>query len=280
MLAGDGDEVGRGPHPSHVLGQDPHVPEGTEGARFTTLPRTDRPRLALFDWDNTLHRGWTLEGWIEHLIDHGIVTREREPVWAERTHRYATGQIDHNQLAEEANGEYARALAGWSRDEAIPLVRRFVADTDHRQVYGWAAPLLRWLADNGTRPVIVSGAPQEILTEHLVHLRLGDLEAHGLTLTVDGAGRYAGGVAGNVGTDAAKQQLIEQLAQSAGPVVLGVGDSTSDLPLLRAARRQLIVGRHARRLLQEFGASAACVPDPAAASADEMIGLVSVLTAS
>jgi phosphoserine phosphatase len=128
--------------------------------------------------------------------------------------------------------------------------------------------------------VIVSGAPQEILAEHLGHLGLDDLEVHGLTLTVDGDGRYAGAVASNVGTDAAKQELIGQLARSTGAVVLGVGDSTSDLPLLRAARRQLIVGRHARRLLEEFGPSAACVPDPATASTEEMIDLVSVLTGS
>jgi phosphoserine phosphatase len=171
-------------------------------------------------------------------------------------------------------------MAGWSPGEATPLARRFVEEVDRHQVYGWAAPLLRWLSEHGTRPVIISGAPREILVEHVQHLGLADVEVHGLTLTLGDDGRYAGGVAANVGTDASKRKLIERLAATAGPVELGVGDSTSDLPILRAARRQLIVGDHARGLLKQFGPSAACVPNPGSATAQEMIDLVGLLTTS
>ena len=127
---------------------------------------------------------------MDHLVAHGIVTREREAVWIERKRRYARGELDHNQLALEANGEYARALAGWSLQQADPLVQQFVAETDHRRVYGWAAPLLR------------------------------------------------------------------------------------------AARRQLVVGRHTPALLDALGVTATCIPDPETATAEEVIDLVRSLVNS
>ena len=223
-----------------------------------------------------------MEGWVEHLLDAGVLTSEREPEWLARKQRYLDGVIDHNQFADEANREFARALAGWSLQQTAPLARRFVAETDRLLVYRWAAPLLRWLTDHGTRPVIVSGAPQELLLEHLQQVGLTDVEPHGLTLALDQDGRYTGAVAANVGTDTAKRVLVQHLAAAAGPgaIVLGVGDSSSDLPLLHAADRQLIVGRHAHRLLEDFGPTAAAVPDPQAAAADDMIALVSELLES
>ena len=236
--------------------------------------RGTSPPLALFDWDNTLHAGWTLEGWVDYLVAHGIVTREREAVWIERKRRYARGEIDHNQLAVEANGDYARGMTGWSLQQAAPLVQQFVAEIDHLHVYPWVAPLLHWLAGRGLRAVVISGAPQEILAEHVRHLGVHGVDIHGLTLTVDSNGRFAGGLAANDGTDGSKRALLRHLSATAGPVVLGVGDSVSDLPLLEAARRQLVVGPQSQALSDELGPTAASVGNPAGASVEEMIDLV------
>jgi phosphoserine phosphatase len=152
-----------------------------------------------------------------------------------------------------------------------------VADVDQHHVYGWTAPVLRSLTDDGVRPVVVSGAPHEILVEHVRRLGLPDVEVHGLTLAAGPDGRFTGDLAANLGTDTGKRELLQQLE---GPIVLGVGDSISDLPLLRAARRQLVVGRHAHSLLDMLGDSAAAVPDPGSATAQQMIDLVRSLVKS
>jgi phosphoserine phosphatase len=198
-------------------------------------------------------------------------------VWIARKHRFARGEIDHNQLAVEANEDYARELAGWSLQQAAPLVQQFVADVDRLRVFAWTAPVLRSLVADGVRPVVVSGAPHEILVEHAERLGLAGVEVHGLTLRAGPDGRFTGDLAANLGTDAGKRDLLQHVS---GPVVLGVGDSVSDLPLLQGARRQLVVGRHAQELLDVLGASATAVPDPGAATAEEMIDLVRRLLTS
>ena len=226
-------------------------------------------RYALFDWDNTLHDGWTLEGWVVHLVREGVLTREREPEWRALRHRYDTGRIGHNRLALEANRAYAREMAGRSATTTACQAEVFVMQEDRHRVFPWAAGLLHRLVDDRIRPVIITGAPVDLVDAHLraMGLEPPDRDVHALTLRVGPDGRYTGRIRGNPGTGPAKRRLV---ARFAGAVELGAGDSISDLPLLRAARRQLIVGADAAQLRAEFGATATVVDDPIAATADQV----------
>lgn len=234
--------------------------------------------LALFDWDNTLHDGWTLEGWVVHLVTEGVLTREHEPEWRALRRRYDTGRIGHNRLALEANRAYAREMAGRPAAEIVRRVEAFVTGADHHQVFPWAAGFLRRLAAGGIRPVIITGAPRDLIDAHLHAMGLTDMdiEVHGFTLGVGPGGDYTGRIRANPGVGAAKRRLVDRLAHT-GDVALAAGDSVSDLPLLRAAHRQLIVGvpgGEAAALRAEFGRTAATVDAPYAVTADDVYELV------
>ncbi|MGH9277414.1 MAG: HAD family hydrolase [Acidimicrobiales bacterium] len=219
---------------------------------------------ALFDWDNTLRDGWTLEYWITHLVTVGVLTRDNEPEWRALRARYESGRIGHNRLALEANRGYAREMAGRPAREIVERAEAFVAGGDRDRVFPWAAGLLHRLAGDGVRPVIITGALADLVRVHLraMGLASGEVDVRGFTLAVDRDGRYTGRIRANPGVGAAKRRLVQRLAAT-GEVTLAAGDSVSDLPLLRAAARQLIVGPAAAELSREFGATATTISSPA-----------------
>lgn len=230
---------------------------------------------ALFDWDNTLHDGWTLEAWVVHLVTEGVLTRDREPEWRALRHRYDTGRIGHNRLALEANRGYAREMAGRSAREIVDRAEAFVDRAGRHRVFPWTARFLHRLREGGIRPVIITGAPRDLIAFHLRAMGLGEgeVDVHAFRLGVDGGGRYTGRIRANPGTGTAKRRLVDRIAATAD-VALAAGDSVSDLPLLRAARRQLIVGSGAASLRTEFGVTAAVAETPLTMTADQVYALV------
>jgi phosphoserine phosphatase len=138
------------------------------------------------------------------------------------------------------------------------------------------------------RPVVVTGAPQELIDAHLACLHVtGGADAHGLVLPSED-GRFLGTLDVNSGTEAGKVEILAGLdgtgdgtAGTGNDIVLAAGDSSSDRPLLEAARRQLIVGGGATDgSLEEFAATALAVDAPWSIDAGTMIERVEHLLQS
>jgi len=203
--------------------------------------------VALLDWDNTLHDGWTLEPWVRYLVEQGVAPA-RLGIEGERlTRDYLEGRLDgHSDLAHRANTLYASAAAGWRTSDVAGLVGPFLAAVDGPLVFGFVPALLAWLVDHGVEPVVVTGAPTELVAPYV---EPAGGRVVGLTL-MESAGRYTGAIRRNPGTADEKARVGAEVEGDGHEVVLGAGDTESDLPLLRAGRRQLVVGNTA--LAAEF----------------------------
>jgi phosphoserine phosphatase len=226
-------------------------------------PRVTGP-VALLDWDNTLHHGWTLEPWVRFLVDEGVAPTSLA-VGGERLIRdYLEGRLaGHSDLAHRANTLYATATAGWRTDALAALVDRFAAEVDGPLVYPFVPGLLAWLVGRGIEPVIVTGAPAGLVE---VHVAAAGARVVGLTLASSG-GLSAGVVERNPGTGEEKARAVAEILAAGGEVALGAGDSESDLPLLRAGRRQLVVGNS--DLARQFPETSLLV-EPRSTSADDL----------
>jgi phosphoserine phosphatase len=195
--------------------------------------------VALLDWDNTLHDGWTLEPWVRFLVDEGVAPTSLAVAGERLTRDYLEGRLaGPSDLAHRANTLYATATAGWCTDDLADLVDRFADEIDRPLVYPFMSQLLAWLVGRGIEPVIVTGAPAELVE---VHVAGAGARVVGLTLSTCG-GRSTGAVERNPGTGMEKARVVAELLAAGRPVALGAGDSESDLPLLQAGRRRLVVG--------------------------------------
>jgi phosphoserine phosphatase len=219
-------------------------------AWFRSPPPGAWPRIALLDWDNTLHEGWTLIRWCEFLGQEGLIPGGAE--LAEKLTQlladYPNG-LSHDELAAQTAELYAHAIRERTPSEIREAARRFVVDSRRFRPYRWVDAFLRGLRDYGIAPVIISGAPAEVLAAWAVTRREVIAACFGLqapnatsaALSNEFMSAITPGLV-NPATAEGKQQLVDQLKRTRRRVMLGVGDSASDLPLWEAAEAAIYVG--------------------------------------
>jgi phosphoserine phosphatase len=249
-------------------------------AWFRSPPLGAWPRIALLDWDNTLHEGWTLVRWSKFLGQEGLIPGDAK--LAEKLRQllaeYPNG-LSHDELAAQTAELYAHAISSTTSSEIKDAAQRFVADSRHFRPYRWVDTFLRGLRDYGIAPVIISGAPAEVLsawamTRKEILAACFGLQAPNATsaaLPNEFMSAITPGLV-NPATSEGKQQLVDQLMRTRRQVMLGVGDSASDLPLWEGAKAAIYVGNVVRP--SSVTKPSLVVTDPAAWSADRLLAWV------
>lgn len=231
-------------------------------------------RVALLDWDNTLHHGWTLEPWVRYLVDKGQAPPRLAAEGEQLTRDYLEGRLeDHSDLAHRANTLYAAAAAGWATADVAALVGPYLDEIDRPLVYPFVPALLAWLVDHGIEPVVVTGAPAELVAPYV---EPAGGRVVGLTLA-EADGRYTGAIGRNPGPAGEKTRAVAEVLADGCEVALAAGDSVSDLPLLQAGRRQLVVANPGLALA--FPGTSLLV-EPQSMSPADLVGAVEELLRS
>ncbi len=193
--------------------------------------------VALFDWDGTLHQRATIRAFTTFLVAQGVlapaVDREMDAAYDD----YESGASAHDTLVERVVGAYAGAMAGQEVAAIEEQAETFVG-VDVRSLRPFTTALLERVAAMGIEAILISGSPEVVLSHHARRLPIG--QVFGVLLDERG-GRYVGTVARNTGLASEKAATVRAIAATRA-VVLALGDSRSDLPLLRAARLPVLVG--------------------------------------
>lgn len=197
----------------------------------------ERPaRVALLDWDNSLHRGLTLRSWTHYLSERDVLPRKIADAIEERYVAYEEGHFPYRRLALETPELYARGLEGVSETELQGHARSY-GEADTRALFAFSRPLLESLVDRGIETVVISGSPIETLAVHQERLPLRTL--WGITVSVRD-GSYTGELECNPAEQTAKDRIISTALEHA-TVVLAIGDSEADLPMLEMAETRIVV---------------------------------------
>jgi phosphoserine phosphatase/transcriptional regulator with XRE-family HTH domain len=199
--------------------------------------------VAVLDYDNTLARGWIIAPWLEHLAAHDIgATRDGA---ASLRQLFAEHKVqatrDHDLLATRAAAIYAQALKGVSVAALERLAEDFIDEyLEDDYLYASSRDLVAGLRDRGLRPVLVTGAPAELIRPLLTAL---DFERAFSLVLREEAGVYTGEVVLNRGVSRAKAAACQTLtnAQDA-EIVVAFGDSESDRALWNAAGVSVRIG--------------------------------------
>ena len=211
-------------------------------------------RYALFDWDGTLREGYTLFEWIEFLREKGeILSGEMLRRHDRLLEDYRCRRISHDVLARESCENYENGIRG-TQVTRYERLRAAYHPYDRSRQLAFAPALFLWLRQRKIRPVVVTGAPVDMIGAYF--WEYGISEAYGHRLEVRD-GRLTGRALENCGFH--KEQRVEELMERfGGPPVLAAGDSDSDLPLLLAAGTALVVG--GRREVAALVPGSHCVP--------------------
>ena len=189
-------------------------------------------RVAVLDWDNSLHLGFTMGPWM-----HALARDAAETAVADRFDRaladYEAGRMAYDAFALLAEELYTGLMDGRLVADVEAVAERLVPVDPLRP---GTSELLAALHATGIDPVLISGAPIEVLRAHAAAHAIASDDVTGWTLERDGD-RYVGRLAGgNTARGGSKAQIVAALVSQGAEIVLGVGDSPADAPLVDAAR--------------------------------------------
>lgn len=199
------------------------------------LPR--RRPAAIFDWDETLHRGITLLPWVKFLRQRLAFPPNRVTLIQELFDQLGSGMLPYEMFADQVVTEYARGLAGTPSADIDRLAGEFV-DFDQDCLLPFVLPTLKMLQAHDIVAIVVSGCPQEILNHYCS--RLGLNAAHGLLLRRHRDGTYSGETAMNTALERHKEIVMNHLS-STYDILIAVGDTSSDWPLLKRAKMPILL---------------------------------------
>lgn len=193
---------------------------------------------ALLDWDNSLREKVTLFRWEDFLVQKGVLP---ERVISEREkYRLAhhEGRMDHDQLSKECCLSFLRAAGGISLEQYSELLEEYLPH-DREDFAAYTPVLFGWLKTHGIEPVVVSGAPRDIISSYFNEFDIRRAWAFDYEFC---DGRLSTRFLGSGGHN--KRAVVETCRREFGcDPILALGDSLSDLPMLEAAQCPLIAGK-------------------------------------
>lgn len=199
---------------------------------------TPHSNLALLDWDGTLRKGYVLFDWVGHLVSKEIVAKEAHSQLTSLLFEYQNSKLSYRDLVINTANIYSVALRGTQEQLVSSLASDFVQH-DRKHLFEFTIPLLSHLQARNISICIISGAPQSILVKYANLLPIDAV--FGLSLETDARGIYTGAILENHGLYETKQKVTENLTKNHQHVVLAIGNSKSDLPLLQAASNSFMI---------------------------------------
>lgn len=195
--------------------------------------------IALLDWDGSLCSGFTIVPWLKELCARGLVSGQALSQQEALFTAYEKGTLEHDSLASSSAISYAEAVAGLPLEMLEEAAKLFVKK-DQARMFPMVAETLAFLQACQVQAVIISGAPEVVLSSYKALFPFNQLYA--LRLGTKGA-KYRREILENPGLSSGKQSVITHLVTATGlPISLGIGNSSSDRPLLEAARFRVVVG--------------------------------------
>lgn len=198
-------------------------------------------RYALIDWDNTIHRGYTIYGLADHLVAEGLVDERVRSAFMRLRSAYKTEAIDYADYTIQTCEAFAAALEGRSLEAYRTCVAAYV-HAGKPGLFEDAPALFELLHRYRIGVYLVSGAPAELLRAYRDRLGISDIFAFELE---EREGLLTGKVACNYGVDKGRVLRNPLFLAPENVHVLSMGDAVADVPLLDNGIVPIIVGENA-----------------------------------
>lgn len=186
-------------------------------------------KYALFDWDNTLRKGFTISSWMQYLSEKQIISKEYYSDFLCQFELYDNHKIDYRQLSDNTTYIYAYAITGKNVFEIENMAQDFCIND--QAIFPFADKLLKKFRENNIEIIIISGTPQ-LLLNHYSRL-LGFDEAYGMDIGVT-ADCFVNVIQKNYGVY--KEEIVKNICECKGQLpIFALGDSIADAPLIDKA---------------------------------------------
>jgi phosphoserine phosphatase len=190
---------------------------------------------AVLDWDGTLRKGYEILDWTNFLDESGKFDSDTAVRQRELVSNYLARKIPYAQAVLDVGVIYAEGIAGHKIEDTLALAAQF-ARID-KAIFGFTPAFFKILLKNNLRIVLISNTPQVMLDVYRKHFGL--TEVYGLQVE-QRAGLWANQVIINPGLSDVKRRIVKELVNKYN-IILGMGDTHEDAPLLEAAKIRLFL---------------------------------------
>ena len=193
--------------------------------------------IALFDWDKTVRKDYACLKWLKMLVESKKVDKnlleENDKVYQ----KYLKGILNHNLLTEEGMKVYCKYIQNVKREDIISVLEEY-KKTDKGNIFEIMKEyIFPFLTKNNIEIIIISRSQQELIELYKEELKINEI--YGVQFKIENE-RYTNKYQNN-GLDKNKKILVDKLLEDKENVILfSFGDSISDIPLLKVAKRSFI----------------------------------------
>ena len=204
--------------------------------------------IALFDWDKTVRKNYACLMWLEMLEESGKIKKGLVKENGEVYQRYLKGELDHNELTEEGMKVYGKYIQGVRKEEILPVLEAYKKRDEGNIFKIMKQDIFPFLKRNKIKIIVISGAQQELI--ELYKEELGIDEIYGVQYAIEN-GIYTNQYQNN-GSDKNKEIMVKEICKDKeNKILFSFGDSISDIPLLKAAKKSFINNTNIKFLEQE-----------------------------
>ena len=193
--------------------------------------------IALFDWDKTVRKDYACLKWLKMLVESKKVDKNLLEENDKFYQKYLKGILNHNLLTEEGMKVYCKYIQNVKREDIISVLEEY-KKTDKGNIFEIMKEyIFPFLTKNNIEIIIISGSQQELIELYKEELKINEI--YGVQFKIENE-RYTNKYQNN-GLDKNKKILVDKLLEDKENVILfSFGDSISDIPLLKVAKRSFI----------------------------------------
>lgn len=194
-------------------------------------------QFALFDWDNTVRRGYTLFSWLDYLCNNHYLSKNLQDEIELVKRQYHHREITHDQFADHACSLFAHYLKGIHADTINHALSKYIG-IDQSFLLSGIDGVFQSLYTKNIDIIIISGAPELIINQYKNRFHIKSVYG----FKEECVSRvYTGNVSYNYGFN--KEVIVNKLCEqySRNPII-AFGDSESDIPMLKAAKYPFCIG--------------------------------------
>ncbi|MCK4327792.1 MAG: haloacid dehalogenase-like hydrolase [Candidatus Diapherotrites archaeon] len=184
-------------------------------------------KLAFTDIDGTLLEGFISVGFVDYLVQKGVVKPEYGEAQDNLMQRFYCGGVEYLPWLAEWCGIWAKALTGLRQDDIISESKAFF-ELFKQNIFPNSKALVGLLHENGFKAVGISVGALE--AQERVAEELGLDQVFATTVGVEG-GAYTGSITSDLHSADGKERLIKRLLEENNvgkSVCLGFGDTLHD----------------------------------------------------
>ena len=190
-------------------------------------------RVAIFDWDNTVVRGFANDYLFSLLIKEKTITDDLLIGRGVNHASYARGELSHDRMVELNRILLEENFRGVKKASVLNALSKYHKSRMQFAYEFMFESIFPYLSDRGIRIIVVTGALKEIIELYKSDFNLWRLIA--LEATVEN-GVCTGEFSSYIATSDGKERVINELiAENDLSVEFSFGDSTSYIPLFSVA---------------------------------------------